>query len=420
MWKKLCLSIFWVGVAACICGFLGFFYWPIAGLLLIPAWQLFRIIQQMPSFFRAASRPQRIFILILSGWWILHFLQVFVPETGYDAVWYHLPVAKIVVNNHRFIADPHFYQTFNPLFADSIFFLGYLAGAERGAKFVAYGFGLTLIIVTYGLSRKFLHRTQALAVCALVSGFQVVSWQSASFYIDVAKAVFELAALAYLLERQFLQAGYMLGASLASKLFSVALTPVFLWLGKRWQVLISLLFLLPFLGMAYAASGNPIYSLTMHSGQLLSIHYLTQQTLRLPSIFFEIGLTRDYTHPILLAFFPLFFIHRKKLRPLFPLLLLGGAQVLLWWYVPPQSTRYALSGFICLTIATVWLLQRTVKKPLLLPMFIIFSCMAFPIRLVIAKRSMEFLLGRKNTATYLQQFLDGNIDAPLKSWYESH
>lgn len=417
MWQKLSSSIVFIGGVSCICGFLGLFYWPLTMLLALPLWELLRILQKLPSHFQTAMRPERILLLILAGWWVLHFIQVGVPETGFDAVWYHLPVTKMVVEKHRFIADPNFYQTFNPLFADSIFFLGYLAGGEQGAKWVAYGFGLSLVVVTYGLSRKYLNRTFSLLVCVLVSGFQVVSWQSASFYIDLAKALFELAALAFLLERKFLQAGCMLGASLASKLFSIALAPIYLWLGKKWQLLISLVFLLPFLGMAYTATKNPLYSLTIHGEHLVTFQHILKQTTTLPKMLLEIGITRDYTHPILLVLAPLLIIQRKKLHPIFPLLLLGGAQLGLWWYLPPQSTRYAVSGFVCLTIAVVWLLQHTIKREWLLPLLICSGCLAFPIRILAVKRSMEYILGQKNKEAYLRQFLDGNIDTPLKNWH---
>jgi len=415
--EKICLTIGMVGVCASVAGFLGLFYPPLSLILLWPLWRLAEILKHIFFLIQKAKTKERILWMMLAIWWILHAVHVFVPETGFDAVWYHLPVAKLTVENHRFIADPTFYQTFNPLFADSIFFLGYMAGGDLGAKGVAYGFGLLLIAVTYWLARSYLPRLESLGVCVLVSGFQVVSWQASSFYIDLAKAVFELAALAFLLEKKYLFASLMLGASLASKLFSLVLIPVYSWIAKRWSMMWSIVLLLPFLGMAYSATGNPVFSLSMHGERLLTPNYLMNQTLRLPLLPIELALSRDYTNLILLSFIPLLWLYRKQIQPLSPLLFLGGAQLFVWWYLPPQSTRYAVSGFICLTIATVWLLKRFLSPRKLFVCFLLCGSIAMPIRGAVAWRSAQYLFGSQTRDAYLQQFLDGNIDIPLLKWH---
>src|SRR5690606_9661297 len=87
---------------------------------------------------------------------------------------------------------------------------------------------LTLVVITYVLSRITLSRTWALGVTLLISTFQVVTWQASSFYIDVAKAVWELAAVWLVLKQKNIGlVGLFLGASVASKFFSFALIPVF-------------------------------------------------------------------------------------------------------------------------------------------------------------------------------------------------
>src|SRR5690606_12153593 len=148
----------------------------------------------------------------------IHATGIFVPETGFDAVWYHLPVIKAFSEAHRFVYLPDLYQSLNPLFSDSIFLLGFQVAGDLGTQAIAYAFGLTLVIITYALSRAVLPRTWALGVTLLISTFQVVTWQASSFYIDVAKAVWELAAVWLVLKQKNIGlAGLFLGASVASK-----------------------------------------------------------------------------------------------------------------------------------------------------------------------------------------------------------
>jgi hypothetical protein len=233
----------WVcGAAATVAGFLGAFAPELAVLLVVPLAALALLGTAIAARFSRLATLERHLLYVLSATWALHLLQVFVPESGFDALWYHLPVAEVVLDNQRFIYDPGLYQSLNPLFADAVFFLGFAWQRELGAKVVAYLFGLALVAISYVLARRQLPRAWSLVTVLVVSAFQVVAWQSSSFYIDLAKAAWELAAVVYLLEylkerggverpakagRWLLASGLMLGASLASKAFSVVLLPVF-------------------------------------------------------------------------------------------------------------------------------------------------------------------------------------------------
>src|SRR5258708_1946884 len=94
--------------------------------------------------------------------WFIHLLGVFVPETGFDAVWYHLPIVSEFAKLHRVMYLPDFYQSLNPLWSDLIFLHGYQLAGEIGAKFVAYIFGLSFLFVSYQLAREVMNRRWAL------------------------------------------------------------------------------------------------------------------------------------------------------------------------------------------------------------------------------------------------------------------
>jgi hypothetical protein len=432
------------GVIGTLAGFTGIFYPLIAILLILPiALMVVSIIFliKKPQH-KTVTKSEKALIAIIGLWWLLHSLQVFTPETGFDALWYHLPLAQQTVTNHRFVGDPTFYQSFNPQFSDSIFYLGFAVLGDFGTKIVAYLFSLTLIATVYVLSRLFLNRQQSLLTILLVSSFQVISWQSASFYIDIANAVWQLSSLVVILkwQRMNINGGFFLGASLATKLFSILLLPVMAvitWItnGKKaalFFIVASLVVVAPFYLFAEKISGNAFYSAFHHVGKLSEIgnassisQYVLERTLSIPMAFYQLVVSREYTTPLIIILFPLLIIFRKKFvtdKKLISLVIFSIFQLLTWWYLPPTSVRYALSGFITATILVVYFLNILAKnshhKQLLFYGLILAGIIAFPVRLMVANRSLLFLTGQQTKEEYIQQFYDGNVDAVLKKWHK--
>jgi len=391
--------------------------------------------------------------------WLSHLVQVFVPETGFDALWYHLPIVKAMVENRGLVYLPNLYQSVNPLFADLFFALGYVVLGDLGTKIVAYLFALGLMVVSYLLARKYLNRNWSLLLITLVSTFQVVSWQSASFYIDLAKAFFEITALLFLFSFLFegslivkdnnkednkflLISGLLFGASLASKLFSIFLLPVYLFLVYLFSndnkirktlyfLLSSLILPLPFYLFAYFKTGHPFYSLIMHLEKMHEIGgesniwlYILNRTIRLPLSLFELFTTRDYVSFIFLVFLPIIIYYHKRLltkENLF-LVIFSVSQYLLWWYLPPQSSRYAVSGFIILTILYFKMIVDfvVIKKQYfwsVLLTILLSIIINFVPRMIVNKRSFNYILGNQTKQQYLEQFYDGSIDQNIKEWH---
>ena len=388
-------------------------------------------------------------LLILS--WLSHLVQVFTPEVGFDAVWYHLPVVKAILEQQQLVFLPELYQSVNPLGSDLIFGTGYFFAGELGAKVVAYLFGLGLVIVSYILSTKFLNRFWSLIVILTISTFQVIAWQSASFYVDVAKAFWEVSSLIFLIKWQveqrqkwLIMAALLFGASLATKLFSLFLLPIFLGLVFIWSqrhkirslgsfLASSLLLPLPFYLFAYLKTGQPFFSFSQHLIKLAEIGgdsslliYLWQRTKLLIFLPVELVLAKDYTSFVLILFLPVLFLFIQKLTK--NQLLLGISiftiyQVLLWWYLPPLSTRYALSGFITWTTLSIWGVAQLSKQnprfyqPILATIFLAVLINLAP-RAMVNLRSSRYLLGTQTKTEYIRQFLDGHIDQHLTSWYQ--
>ncbi len=383
--------------------------------------------------------------------WLSHLVQVFTPEVGFDAVWYHLPVIKTILEQRKLVFLPELYQSVNPLLSDLIFGVGFFFAGEFGSKIVAYLFGLAFIFSTYVLSKKFLNNFWSLIVVLVVSTFQVVSWQSASFYVDVAKALWEISSLAVLIrwrdtqqQKWLLVSALLFGASLATKLFSLFLLPVFMCLifiwskkekiGKLLSFLFgSLILPFPFYFFAYLKTGNPLFSFSQHlikigeiGGNDSLVSFFWQRTKSLPFLPSNLITAKDYTSFILILFLPVLFFYLKKLKE--NKLLLGITiftvwQILIWWYLPPLSTRYAISGFVTWTIISIWGVAKLSQKnfqfyyPILLSIFLAVTINLAP-RVAVNVRSFKYILGVQNKNQYIRQFFDNNIDQHLIKWHQ--
>jgi hypothetical protein len=156
------------------------------------------------------------------------------------------------------------------------------------------------------------------------------------------------------------------------------------------------------------------------------MNQLIDQTIRLPYSLVVLTWARDYTTPLFLVLCPIFIFWLIKAKhPVnqLTLLIFASWQYFIWWYLPPTSTRYALSGFICLLISYLTAAQWLIKKnsayrwPIFLTIFFLTSITLAP-RILVAQRSLNYLLGKQTRKQYIQQFDDGWIDQPLQQWHQ--
>lgn len=388
-------------------------------------------------------------INFLSLIWLSHFIQVLVPETGFDAVWYHLPVIDQIIKNGKIVFNPEIYQSLNPLFSDLIFMFGYYFFSETGAKLIAYVFALFLVFTSYKLSRFFLSKRLSLGVVILISTFQVVSWQAASFYVDVAKAFWEILAIYFIIKSvesnnlsDKFRSGLSFSASLATKLFSIFLLPVYLFIvtktfSKTFRsetiliLLLSLIFPAYFYLNSYIQTGNFFYSFSIHLNKLSEIggesnilFYILNRIILFPISPFQLIVSRDYVSPIITFFMFPIFLKRKEIiqnNKLNVLLIFSISQWTLWWFLPPLSTRYAISGFITILILGIGVLAKYFPKistKQIIITLIFFASINLIPRILVNYRSLKFLFSDQTQKQYVEQFYDGSIDQKLREWYK--
>lgn len=445
-------SMLSIGIIVSVLAFFDLYLPFLSWLLLVPIFFVLYLLFKSFDKFEYLNLYQQTLIVFLIIVWLSHLLQVFVPETGFDALWYHLPVIKTIVAAKGLVFSPDLYQTLNPLFSDLIFGLGFMVLAESGAKIVAYLFGLSLALASYNLARQFLNKTSSLLVVFLISTFQVISWQSASFYIDVAKAFWEIASLTSLFnyfnllksdrkkaELALFFSALLLSASIASKSFSIVLLLPFLFfilMRKRFLDAIFFLIvslLLPFLFYyhSYLQTGDFFYVFNTIGSNLLEVtgysslvDYFSKRTLSLIISPVVLIFSSDYISIGLALLLPLLLFRIKKVinqDHLLILLIFSFFQWMLWWYLPPLSTRYAISGFITLAIlivAQIKLFKLSQLRRIVISLLIVSIWFNMLPRFYVNARSLRYILGFENKEQYIEHFYDGWTDNVLDSWYK--
>ncbi|HEX7017875.1 MAG TPA: hypothetical protein VF209_03140 [Patescibacteria group bacterium] len=450
--KKLLLSWLFIGAITTVTGFVGALYPLLSILLIFPVVSFWFLIRPVGNVVRkrvVAQQWSEVFLMgVLLFIWGLHASGIMVPETGFDAVWYHLPVIDRFLEYHRIVYVPEYYQSVNPLLSDLIFLLGYQVAGEVGAKAIAYSLALTLLMISYRLARLYLSQFWSLLFIIQVSLIQVVTWQASSFYVDVAKAMWELGAMYLLLAnptqktgtKETILSGLFFGASLATKQFSLLLLPVMLvivYLKDKnvrlscYWLLAALFVPLPFYTYSWMATGDPFFSISIHLAKINEIgsnisplsHFMTQ-LLSLPYLLWHLLFeARDYVSPLLLLLTPFALLQRKMLHTYWPLLVFSFGQFLIWWFVPPLSTRYALSGFVTLLlvlfIATAdWIKKNSKWNGAIIGGILLVSGFLLLPRLYVLTRNLRYLSGHQNKTEYLHLFFDGNNDQHLIKWHQ--
>lgn len=475
--RSLQLALGWLGVGlvASVCGFGGLLGLPLWWLLTVPIFLLGRSFREMSKELVVGNGrvyfPALYSTFALLGIWVMHAVGIFVPETAFDAVWYHLPVVARFAELGRITYLPELYQSANPLLVDIIFFLGYQLAGEAGAKIVAWLLGLSLLVIAYQIAKRYLATIWLVLFLIAVSLIQPIAWQSSSFYVDIGKAFWELVALYLVLtinevsvtkniqtwQRTFL-IGAFVGASIATKAFSLLLLPLFglilvIMLGKENKIyadrsmavmvvvmlagVVAVAF--PYYLYTWLSTGNPLMSVTLHVGKLGEIggqshplRYVIKQAISLPySLWYLVAKARDSVSLLIGVGFVLasaaFLGHIRQKRfqlskELFVLILFAGYQWLVWWFVPPVSTRYALSGFVIVVLLAFRLIQHQASKSAqwfwaLLFMVVVAHCWQLAPRLFVVGRNVAFISGRQSKAAFIEQFYDGNSDQHLRKWH---
>lgn len=389
---------------------------------------------------------------------ISHAMQVFLPETSFDALWYHLPTIHEYFSRKLLVYDERWYQSLYPQYGDIFFVVGYSLFGVVGAKSIAFLFTLLLIQIAFLFVRRSLTLTQSLLTVLSVALFQVVSWQSATLYVDVISAVFLLWTFYLLLHNDSerdccIQAALCHGVFLGTKFINIGYIPLlflvtsilfwqqydqknFLIFFKKMAIfwLISFLVALPWYVRSWWYTGSLIYPIgTIYAVPVIQqmgvsgwkewLVVRSQNVWKLPQEFllYSDGYTTYFPIFILLVF-SCFLAKKKKVTSEFVLgSIIGGYGLLFWYFMPPPSSRYILGLLIFWWITTANYFFQIVQNKWLIRgiqfLLLVFCTVHLSIRLFVNTRGLPYLLGWENEQEYLNRFRNGFLDEKINTWY---
>jgi hypothetical protein len=423
-------------------GIYGLIYKPVIIISSILFWSVYVFYQLQLSFRRKTeSRLKFIkinkFILILLSLIIIQVLINLIgtigPEHAFDALWYHLTLPKLYVQNHviTFFTGWLLYYSTMPKLTEMFYTVTLLFSNEVAAKLIHFSFGILILFVLYRMSRIFLDKQKSLLVLAIFYSNLVVDWMSITAYIDLTRTFYELLAFfAFLLfiknrkNRFFLISAIFSGFAISTKLISIGSLLIYLLLisiyfknnlRKQFQlisiyILVSLFIPLPWFIFSYIHTGNPIYPL--FSGYPLEINFTNIiNPLAAIKSFWEIfNKSSDPINPIYIIVLPLIFVIYKRIKPLEGMIFLYCFFSLIVWYLNPNTGggRFILPYLPVFSIGVMIIIDKLkdkLLKNIFVGLIIVFTLTSIIYRGVANSKYIPILLGRETKAQFLNKYL---------------
>jgi hypothetical protein len=393
------------------------------------------------------SRGEKLLLGVTGLFALSHAVGLFLPEVGFDAVWYHLPITQVYLHLHALVFIPKLYQSAMPQLGSLLFVIPYLALGTFGVKIFCYVMTILLVMIFFQSARFILPQKIALLTSLIFFSFHTVAWQASSAYVDQIIAVYELLALLLLLRspKRVVATAILLGLALSMKLLTLLFLPAFLLcaflsLGAKKTILLAVIVLLvaaPWYIHAYFLTGNPVFPLFQSLSALTILRdngvsgwwqWATSGLIKFIFLPIYLSLHREsFTTPLFAFSTPFLLIARKqlftkKLRALTFSTLLGLA---LWFVTPPLSVRYALVWFAIGLILAIFAIWRVVRAWQRLKITFYAVCaasllMSFALRLGANVAALPYLLGRESQSAYLAKNSQGIASGPMTLWYSGY
>ncbi|MBI2326327.1 hypothetical protein HYU91_02980 [Candidatus Collierbacteria bacterium] len=350
----------------------------------------------------------------------INFLGVFMPELGFDALWYHLTLSKLFLSKHQwYFPGGLYYYSAMPRLGELIGLPFLALFGYIGPKFVQFFSGLIASLLIYRLAKRFTQdKLLSLTAVNLFYATWLVSWQSSSAYVDLIRTLFELSALFIILKSKFLNhksillAGLFMGFAIGVKWHALGTLALLSFIFTPAIIPIALLIAFPWFLIAFHFTGNPLHPLFerfMTTTQLAQVepHFYAPLSILRRIIASPIFLTRpadDFLSPVtgviyMISFFGLI-SSNKIIRKVSLFGILGTFMFLL---IPPPSTRYFLPYFPAIIIVSAYILSqlKNIYSNLFVVIFTLSAFLIFGLRLYAFAKYLPYLYGKHS----LNQFL---------------
>jgi len=381
---------------------------------------------------------------LIDLFFLLFVLQAFVnlfgalgPELAFDAIWYHLTLPKLYLLNHAVIhiSGGLLYYSDMPKLIEMLYTAALVFNNEILAKLIHFSFGLLTCLALYKLSRKFFSPMFSMISVVIFYSNLVVSWQSITAYVDLARTFFEIMALWGFInwvetkkQKWLFESAIMLGLTISAKLLAIGSLVIFSLLiifysiykkktlknlstGLFFYWFIGLLIPLPWFVFSFVNTGNPIYPFftdiykTYFDFSLLNpLRFLSQMWVMFTQL-------ADPISPIYIVFLPLAVIFFRKFNEKIKVIVLYSILSIIIWYVTPRTGggRFImpyLPAFSMISVGVIREIREIRVKRVLICLVIFFSLFSIFYRGVANAKYLPVILGKETKSEFLAKNLN--------------
>lgn len=116
----------------------------------------------------------------------LAFVEAVAPETGFDAMSYHLALLTTYSEHHRLVSTPYNVQSWFYLGADMNYLLAMMIGGQTAAKLVHFSFMLLTGATVFAFTARRSSTYSGLLAAVLFVTAPLVLWEASTAYVDLA------------------------------------------------------------------------------------------------------------------------------------------------------------------------------------------------------------------------------------------
>ncbi len=370
---------------------------------------------------------------------LINLIGVLGPELSFDALWYHLTLPKIFLENHSIFYIPGglLYYSVMPKLTEMLYLPALAFSNELTAKFIHFTFGILTSYVIYKVSRKFFDHKFSLLAVIIFYGNLVVAWESIASYIDLSRTFFEAMALWGFLnwfekkERKWLlESAVMLGLAVSTKLLAIGSIFIFsaliiyslfkkhnlslrLFLDLLIYWFVSVLIALPWFVFAFINTGNPVYPLftkTIDVGFGQNLLNFSRFSSDILTMFTRLS---DPISPLYIIFLPIALVLFKGFKQELKVVLLYCFLAILVWYLTPRTGggRFILPYLPAFSIAAVAVINRIKKghlQKICISLVIFFSFFSIIYRGLANAKYFPVIIGKESKNEFLSKNLNFN------------
>lgn len=387
---------------------------------------------------------KNLFLALLALAGIVNLLSAFGPELGFDALWYHLSLAKLYLLHRSVYHVPGglLYYSEMPRLTELLYVPLLQFFGETGPHLLSWGAGIGSAVILYKLSRKFLPQATSLLVTTIFYVTPLVGWQSGSAYVDLFRTFFEVLAIHLIFDKKLILAGLAIGLAISTKSLALGSVPVlmflvyFLYRNLRLVAVFSIsaaIVSLPWFISAYLNTGYPLYPIG--AAILDYSHKMFPSGLNVIAVFGDLWklfvFPEDPISPVFIIFLPFLFIpeilakvlKNKSTIGLIIYCLLG---YLSWWITPRTGGgRFILPylpGFALLCGLIIdYQGNRTIKSLMIAVVFMV-ATINLGFRTVAVSRLLPYFKGQETKESYLCRNLDfkTNVFVDCDGWFSKN